>query len=183
MVANKGKDGNLEERSDSPRHEKWEIGSSRSIFWRWELIREQETESHLDQKGIVRDQMMQCQRDGWKRREHLSRSQLHVRPAGGDLNHTSPRPHQRAVDLECRWSRHPWGFFCLFFFTSIPGDSDMWWRLRTPAPEQSEAGGLLSKLDPEICVKKRLIYISSHERIQRIHQFRAPSAVKWVVLT
>lgn len=116
MVANKGKDGNLDERSDSPRHKKWEIGSSRPIFWRCELIRERETESHLDQKGIVRDQKMQCQRDGWKRREPLSRPQL---PAGGDLNHTSPRPHQRAVDLECRWSRHPWVCF-FFFFLQVP---------------------------------------------------------------
>lgn len=64
MVANKGKDGNLDERSDSPRHKKWEIGSSRPIFWRCELIRERETESHLDQKGIVRDQKMQMP-EGW----------------------------------------------------------------------------------------------------------------------
>lgn len=114
MVANKGKDGNLDEKSDSPRHKKWEIGSSRPIFWRCELIRERETESHSDQKGIVRDQKMQCQRDGWKRREPFSRPQL---PAWGDLNHTSPRPHQRAVDLECRWSRHPW---VCFFFNKYP---------------------------------------------------------------
>ena len=36
-MVNKEKDGNLGDRSDYPKHEKWEMGSSRSVLWRWEL--------------------------------------------------------------------------------------------------------------------------------------------------
>ena len=37
MVGNKEKDGNLGVRSDSLKHEKWKMGSSRPVLWRWEL--------------------------------------------------------------------------------------------------------------------------------------------------
>lgn len=42
--------------------------------------------------------------------------------------------------------------------------------LRTPALEQSEAGGLLSNTASEVCVKKRLIHINFLVQTQRIHQ-------------
>lgn len=37
MVVNKEKDGNLGDRFDSLKHEKWKMGSSRPVLWRWEL--------------------------------------------------------------------------------------------------------------------------------------------------
>ena len=36
-MGNKEKDGNLGVRSDSLKHEKWKMGSSRPVLWRWEL--------------------------------------------------------------------------------------------------------------------------------------------------
>ena len=99
MVINKEKDGNLGDRSDSLKHEKWEIGSFRPVLWRWELS-ERETvwfRPKRDWKGP--DDVMP---EGWL--EEMEQSvgasadpscqlQLHVRPARGDLNHTStPAP-------------------------------------------------------------------------------------------
>ena len=99
MVVNKEKDGKLGDSSDSLKHETWEMGSSRPVLWRWELSEGETVWFRPKQDWKGPDDVMP---EGWLEETEQSvgasadpswQLQLHVRPARGDLNHTSaPAP-------------------------------------------------------------------------------------------
>lgn len=130
MVANKSKIKAWEKGLIPWGIKKWETRNSRPKLWRWELIREQEPESGLDQGGIRGHLTMECQRDEWKRERRLGAARNHLVDSSCPLvlpkkikSYQCPNsapPPLWTIDLECGWSRYLCVCVCVFFFTKYP---------------------------------------------------------------